>query len=289
MHGQYHGKLSSGSEDVDLLMMQMERYQDSAFRLGMARAIVEIKIRHQQRVLQRYARNHPDSALTHVINQLGRLMATLPDRLTVPAVMGVEGQAAAVYFSVFGHCLLQEGVVFTDRNRRPPKDPVNAILSLGYMLVLGEVLSALEAQGLHSGIGFLHEVSPRRPALALDILELARQPIADRLTLSLFNRRVLTPGDFHSHTDGGRDADCGRDDASGRDADCGRGADCGVRLSEKGLKQYLHFYERAMSTPFRYGADRNLITFREWLREQVVHLKAAMKACCRWEPTPLEL
>lgn len=263
--GRYYGTLAGGSEDVELLLLQLARYQDPAFRVSMARALVGAKIRHQQRLLRRQARNHPNPVLTWAADQLGHSLRGLTERASVAEVMGVEGRASALYFSVFGHCVRQEGLTFNGRTRRPPKDPVNALLSLGYMLVLGEVLGAILAQGLQAGIGFLHEVSRRRPALALDLLELARQPIVDRLTLSLFNRGVLTSGDFSPQTDGG------------------------VRLKEESLKRYLHFYERAMTTPFRYGPDGQVGTFRDWVRGEAEGLKQALKENRPWQPTVLEL
>jgi len=263
--GHYYGTLSAGSEDVEVLLLQLQRYQDQAFRVRVAQALVGAKIRHQQRLLRRQTRNHPNPVLTHTADRLSQWLEGLPGRASVAEVMGVEGQASALYFSVFGHCLRQEGITFTDRTRRPPRDPVNALLSLGYMLVLGEVLSTILAQGLQAGIGFLHEVSRRRPALALDLLELARQPIVDRLTLSLFNRGVLTPDDFSPHADGG------------------------VRLKEESLKRYLHFYERAMTTPFRFGPDGQVGTFRDWLRGEAEGLKQALTENRLWQPTVLEL
>ncbi|GBC98747.1 CRISPR-associated endonuclease Cas1 [bacterium HR17] len=120
-------------------------------------------------------------------------------------------------------------------------------------------------QGLHPGLGFLHEVSRRRPHLALDLLELVRQPIVDRLTLSLFNRGVLTSDDFLIQPSGE------------------------VRLKEQSLKRYLHFYERAMTTPFRYGNDGRIGTFRDYLKEQVTGLKESVQENHPWTPIVLEL
>jgi CRISPR-associated protein Cas1 len=263
--GRCYGTLSTGSEDVERFLIQVERYRDEVYRLATAKAIVAAKVCHQQRLLRRHARNHPDGSLTEVADQLGRLVGLLPHRASVAEAMGVEGQASALYFSVFGRCLRQPGITFTDRNRRPPKDPVNAILSLGYMLVLGEVLGMVMAQGLHPGLGFLHEVSRRRPSLALDLLELARQPIVDRLTLSLFNRGVLTPADFG-------------DQAAG-----------GVRLKEDSLKRYLEFYDRAMTTPFHSGRDGKAGTFRRWLQDQAENLRKSVVEGRTWAPATLEL
>lgn len=264
MSGHYHGILSVGHEDTDVLLHQVTCYQDEAFRLNIAKTIVATKILHQQRLLRRYARNHPNPFLNDIADQLSQLLETLPARTSIAEVMGVEGQASALYFSAFGECLRQEGITFTERNRRPPRDPVNAVLSLSYMLLLNEIVSIVMSQGLHPGIGFLHEVNKHRPALALDLLELARQPIGDRLTLSLFNRRILTPEAFQKQPNGE------------------------VRLKEKGLKDFLHFYERAMTTPFRVGKE-NLTTFRDWLRTQVTELKSAIVARARWKLQPLEM
>lgn len=266
MRGRYYGTLSAGSEDVERFLTHVDRYQDQPYRLAIAKAIVSAKICHQQRLLRRHARNHPNPALIQIADQLDHILGrTLTHRPTVAEVMGVEGHTSALYFSVFGHCLRQPGITFTDRTRRPPKDPVNAILSLGYMLVLGELVGMVMAQGLHPGIGFLHEVHRRRPSLALDLLELARQPIVDRLTLSLFNRGVLTTNDFSTQVEGG------------------------VRLKEESLKRYLEFYERAMTTSFRLGPGQKSATFREWLRTETAGLQHALKERCPWQPTILEL
>lgn len=267
LRGRCYGALSNGYEDTELLLLQVERYHDEGFRLGAAKAIVGAKIRHQQRLLRRHARNHPDPGLilTEAADRLEFLLKDLPECASIAEVTGIEGQGSALYFSVFGACLRQEGLSFTGRNRRPPKDPVNAILSLGYMLVLQEVISALMAQGLHPGLGFLHEVSRRRPALALDLLEVARQPIVDRLTLSLFNRGVLTPKDFQEHADGG------------------------VRLKEQSLKRYLQLYERVMTTAFRLDKAGKSGCFRDWLRQQAGEFKRAIQEGRGWEPITLDL
>lgn len=262
--GTWYGQLSAGCEDVELLLAQVARYHDPTYRLGIARAIVDAKICHQQRLFQRYARNHPDAALNDTVAKLGALRSTLRRRDSVAEVMGVEGQASALYFSVFGRCLRQPGLTFSQRTRRPPRDPVNAVLSLGYMLVLGEVLTAVAAQGMHPGVGFLHEISSRHPALALDMLELARQPIADRLALSLFNRRVLEGGDFVTRPDGA------------------------TQLNEAGLKRYLAYYERVMTTRFRDGPGAP-VTLRDWVRSCVEGLRAAVTEGRLWTPPVLEL
>ncbi len=216
-------------------------------------------------VAQRHGRDHPEAELSGACEQIRQLAASLEERSSVPAIMGVEGQGSAVYFGVLGRCLRQEGIAFTERNRRPPRDPVNALLSLGYMLVLGEVMTTLQAAGLHRGLGFLHEVANRRPALALDVLETLREPLVDRLTLSVFNHGVFGPTDFNPQPDGG------------------------VRLKPESLRRYLPLYERTLTTNFRHPRDGHSVNFRTLLREDVGTLKAAIREHLVWKPTHLEL
>ena len=181
--GRYCGTLSSGQENTELLIKQVDLHRDDGYRLEVAKAIVAAKIRHQRSLLRRYGRNHPHPDIHEAADGITDQLSRLENATSVSEAMGFEGQAAALYFSVFGKCLRQEGIEFTHRNRRPPRDPVNALLSLGYMLVTGEAVGALAALGLHLGLGFLHEIFPNRPSLALDLVELFRQPVVDRLTL----------------------------------------------------------------------------------------------------------
>ena len=119
--------------------------------------------------------------------------------------MGVEGMAANRYFEAFP-CLMKqqrEGFPFSGRNRRPPKDAVNAMLSLAYTLITNDVVSALETVGLDPYVGFLHTLRPGRPSLALDMTEELRAYLGDRFVLSLINRRQITPNDFISQGDQG--------------------------------------------------------------------------------------
>lgn len=263
--GRCHGTLAPGSVDAELMLAQVAAHNDPEYRLALAQSLVVGKITHQQRLLARHARNHPNPSLDEAGGSLARYRARVGQARDVAEVMGLEGQASAVYFAVFGLCLRQEGLGFSGRNRRPPRDPVNALLSLGYMLTLAEVAGALMAQGLHPGLGFLHATNRRHAALALDLLELARQPVADRLTLSLLNRGVLTPGDFSDHT----------------------AQRAGVRLVEAALRRYLEFYDRAMTTPFRHAAGQT--TLRGWLLGQAELLRRAILGRKPFKPEVLEL
>ena len=118
---------------------------------------------------------------------------------------GLEGDAAATYFSAL-QCLIREDrstFAFSGRNRRPPRDPVNALISFIYALVLSNCVAGLEEVGLDPQIGFLHAIRPGRPSLALDLMEEFRPALADRLALTLINRRQITDNHFEVRPGGG--------------------------------------------------------------------------------------
>src|SRR6185436_250133 len=119
-------------------------------------------------------------------------------------LMGFEGSAAKIYFGVFDHLILQQrqDFFFKERNRRPPLDNMNSLLSFLYTLLTNEAASALEGVGLDPYVGFLHQDRPGRPSLALDLMEELRPVLVDRLALSLVNRRQVRSGNFETR-DGG--------------------------------------------------------------------------------------
>ena len=124
---------------------------------------------------------------------------------TLDSLNGVEGSAAHFYFQAFPLLLKAEGIDFPGRKRRPPPDPVNAILSFGYTLLTSRIQSILDASGFDPYLGFLHRVDYGRPSLALDLLEPFRAPLVDRFAVRLFNLKILKPDDFDTtETSGAR-------------------------------------------------------------------------------------
>lgn len=118
---------------------------------------------------------------------------------------GIEGYAAKAYFAAFKCMVRGDRTAFamTERSRRPPRDPINAMLSFVYTLLVNECIAACESVGLDPQVGFLHALRPGRPALALDLMEELRAPIADRLVLTLINRGQIKPDDFIDRPGGG--------------------------------------------------------------------------------------
>ncbi len=196
------------SGNVLLRREQYRRADDPIHSAMLARSIVAAKIISSRNTLLRFVRDHQDgaacgpvkSAATSMKNCLKRLDAELP----LDVVRGIEGEAARAYFGVFDHLILNSdnSMGFTKRVRRPPTDPVNALLSFLYTLVTHDVRSALEAVGLDPQVGFLHRERPGRPSLALDLVEELRAYVADRLALTLINRRQVGTDGFTTQETG---------------------------------------------------------------------------------------
>lgn len=166
------------------------------------------KIHNQKYVVDRMRRNHgmrfDCDMLEHVSEQLSGYMRDTKTCMDPEVLRGIEGLAAKAYFGVFGDFVLNDRDVFCfeDRNRRPPLDPVNAMLSFGYAMLANECASALVSFGLDPYAGFLHRDRPGRKSLALDLMEEFRPIMVDRFVLTVINNRQLDGKDF-DHMDGG--------------------------------------------------------------------------------------
>jgi len=206
-HGKFLAAVNGFSPgNVLLRREQYRRADDLAASALIARNCVAAKIANSRHVIQRALRDHGnkegdrqaalESAATALVNRAD----TARRCADLDALRGVEGEAAAVYFSVFNHLLTVDdpSLRIDDRNRRPPTDPVNALLSFVYALLMHDARSACESVGLDAAVGFLHRDRPGRPSLALDLMEEFRAPLADRLVLSLINRKQITRNDFRS-------------------------------------------------------------------------------------------
>ncbi|WP_420457017.1 type I-C CRISPR-associated endonuclease Cas1c [Rubrivirga sp.] len=204
--GRFVGRLAGPvSGNVLLREAQHAALADPERTTAVARSVVVGKVRAQRAVLMRAAREadgHDEPAIRAAAEALARAQAAAKGAPDVDTVRGEEGQAAAVYFDVFPRLVRAPDVGFDGRTRRPPRDPMNALLSFLYTLVRGDCTAALESVGLDPQVGFLHVLRPGRPALALDLMEEFRPSVADRLALALVNRRQLTPAHFEPRPGG---------------------------------------------------------------------------------------
>lgn len=170
---------------------------------SVARLMVAAKIANSRSVVMRELRNHGDnSVLQAAVAKLATSLRRVQHAGSVEEIMGIEGDAASSYFGVFNELIRGSGFAFNGRVRRPPTDPVNALLSFAYTLITHECSSALQGVGLDPYVGFLHKDRPGRVSLALDLLEEFRAPWADRFVLTLINRRQIQPTDFVTEASG---------------------------------------------------------------------------------------
>jgi CRISPR-associated protein Cas1 len=194
--GTFRGRLSGrASKNVALRLAQYGRSIDPVFCLQVARTLVAAKIRHQRQVLLRAQRQLRDSALSQALGNLRVVAARARNAADLEGLRGLEGHAAAIYFGQFGKLIRNDEFHFDHRNRRPPRDPVNALLSFGYAVFGSLMETDVYRCGLDPMLGFLHQPDYGRPSLMLDVLESFR-PLIDSLVLRLINRRQIGPGDF---------------------------------------------------------------------------------------------
>lgn len=188
------------SGNVLLRREQYRRADDEPASLAIARHCIAAKIANQRTVLQRAIRDHGGDERTESLRatciELAYNAQATSKATTLDTLRGIEGDAASRYFTAFPHLITQPAFPFDGRNRRPPLDPVNALLSFLYAMLAHDCRSACETVGLDPQVGFLHRDRPGRPSLALDLMEELRPVLADRLALSLINRQQIKISDF---------------------------------------------------------------------------------------------
>ncbi len=192
MYGHFRGRLSPPVAKNALLRREQYRaYADPQRALKVAQACVKGKLENMRTLLLRSNRQLQDSEVTVATVAIQQMIREVPRATTVGSLLGFEGNGSAAYFKVFGK-LVRGSMTFTHRRRRPPTDPVNAMLSLGYTLLLHQVSAAIQIVGFDPYAGFLHQPRYGRPALALDLMEEFRPIIADSVVLNIINHRILT-------------------------------------------------------------------------------------------------
>lgn len=196
LSGKLKGKIQGAkSKNIYIRLAQYELWREKEKKVLFAKGIIKNKINNQYKLLKYYGIDEPEiieiKKKVHLANKIDE-------------VMGFEGMASKIYFSHF-KSIITNDFQFDGRNRRPPKDEVNSLLSLTYSMVLNNILSELEASGLDSYLGFLHAIKYGRQALALDILEEFRQGFCDTFVIKLINRKEVKKEDFiYNEEDGMR-------------------------------------------------------------------------------------
>lgn len=242
--GRFKGRLvGEVTPHVPVRRAQYRRMDEADFGLRLAQGIVAAKLAHQRTLLQRHNRELGDAEIVSAIDRLGEAVQTVERRTTISSLTGHEGAATAAYFGGLRRLFGAEWK-FERRARRPPPDPVNVLLSLGYTLLGNTARGAVQAAGLDPYAGFLHEYVYNRPSLALDLLEEFR-PVVDGIVLWACRGGQITPEDF---TPGPPERP--------------------VVLSDQGLRHFLKAYEQRMEQGYTHPIRQVQLPLRQCLVEQ---------------------
>lgn len=242
--GNYKGTLSPGFSKNSLLRVaQHQAHQDPERRLALARQFVTGKLSNLRTLLMRYRRKDGQEALDRSIRIIENSLEAVPEAAALDHLMGHEGAASAAYFSGFAE-LLNQDLGFAGRYRRPPTDPVNALLSYGYTILTSKLASVIHAVGMDPHVGYLHSAVYGRPALALDLVEEFRPIVVDSVVLTAVNTRMLQPEDFVAELGGG------------------------IRLAEAGRRAFLKKFEERLNTEIIHPVFGYRATYRRCLELQ---------------------
>ena len=242
--GKLQGRLlPPTAANLPLRQEQYRRNDDHAFCLALTQALVTAKIQNQRVLALRLARRH-DHIDKQPLHALKTAIAQAKTATHINTLRGIEGSAARRYFAAYRQAFAPEWA-FNKRTRRPPKDPVNALLSLGYSFLTQNMMMALEAVGLDPYLGYFHAEKYNRPALALDLVEEFRTPIVDSLVLSLINHRILKATDFTKES-----------------------SQTGVFLTPHGFRKFLHKYSAKLESEFKSRELGRSISYRKLFEVQ---------------------
>ncbi len=258
LSGKFRGRLSSNrSKNIELRIKQFKLNGDDGFKLKTAKNIVYSKISNQIYFLRRQQAKRKKRIFREKINSLKKLLIKVKVTETIDTLRGIEGRASAEYFSSFTECFVKDDIKFFGRRRNPPPDEVNALLSLGYTLLLNTVEGFIENTSLDKFLGYFHTPDYGKPSLALDLMEPWRPVVVDMLVVSLVNQSIITKADFYyPNIDKPPFPDIVDDFR-----------EFPVVLKREGLRKFISYYERRLRDAVVYG-DRRLI-IRDAIREDI--------------------
>lgn len=257
--GRFRARLALDEhKHVALRIAQYRQLSNPDFALDTARIIVKGKINNMSRFILLRARQYDNQALRIGAAQLKAMAEATRTVKDMEELRGLEGNASRVYFNLFRSLVTNPSFQFNGRNRRPPLDPINAMLSFAYTMLTNEVLSAIKAVGLDPYLGSLHEVAYGRPSLACDLVEEYRCFLADRLVLGLINRKAVSPEDFVYRNNAPSNFVDEEEMKKKRP----------VEMKPAVNKAFIASYEQMMSRLVTYGPKRKKTTYRMLILHQ---------------------
>jgi CRISP-associated protein Cas1 len=260
--GQYRGHLwSLNPLHLDCEIVQLNKHQDVRFQLETARSIIRGKLLNSKQLLLRLNRKRKVAEVAKAIEGITSDLASLEFVDNIDSLRGYEGIGAARYFPAFGQLITNPDFSFSQRVRHPPTDPVNALLSFGYTILLNNVLSAIVAEGLSPYFGNIHYGDDRKTYLAFDLMEEFRSPIVDRLVLKLINKKMVEPDDFEPAMSPG-----------------------GIYLIESARRTFLKQLEIQMNEEVSHPDLQSPVSFRQAIGLQIRRYKRSLIHGIAYEP-----
>lgn len=249
--GRYFGRLeSTGHIKVERQRMQAKLY-DSEFAVELGKRILKAKIKNQEVVLQRYKKNKD---LSEELKQMKISVNKLQSCRSIEQLMGYEGTAARYYFQGLSK-EVDEAFVFKGRSKRPPRDEFNAMLSLGYSILMNEIYGKIQNRGLNPYFGFIHRDKERHPTLASDLMEEWRAVIVDSLVMGMVNGHEILLEDFEHDLD-----------------------EPGIYLNKNGMRKYVSKLEKKLLTDTKYLRYIDYpVSFRKGMELQIEQLIKAIE------------
>jgi CRISPR-associated protein Cas1 len=239
--GRYLGRLEAEvTKNIFVRRAQWNADLDSPKALHCVQGFIRGKLKNYRQLLLRRQRGDETLPLQDAIAQLERLILALGAVHSVDSLRGLEGAGSAAYFGVFNHLITTPTFEFRRRVRRPPTDPVNALLSLGYALLRHDIQSAVNVVGFDPYLGYLHTERYGRPSLALDLMEEFRPLVVDAVVLSTLNNQRFSPEDFVSEP-----------------------LSRAVSLKKESLKIFLRLYEQKKQSKFKHPVMKRQCTYQE--------------------------
>ncbi len=241
--GRYLGRLEPEmTKNIFVRKAQWKAAGNTAEAVHAVRGFVRGKLKNYRYILQRRQRENSELDFKSELVRLEGAIAKIDKTDSIDSLRGLEGAGSAVYFGCFNRLIKGPDFEFKGRNRRPPTDPVNSLLSLGYSLLRHDVQSAVNIVGFDPYLGYLHYERYGRPSLALDLMEEFRPLVVDALVLSILNKpkRSLTPEDFEKEPISGA-----------------------VSLTGDGLKTFLRLYEVKKQSTFKHPVLKRKCSYQE--------------------------
>ncbi len=244
-NGKYIARLEPEmNKNIFVRTAQWKAAGESAQAVHVTQGFVRGKLKNYRQTLLQSQRRY-ELNLNAGIAQLSNAIASLEKANSINTIRGYEGAGSAAYFGCFNQLIRVDNFSFATRNRRPPTDPVNSLLSLGYSLLRHDVQGALNIVGFDPYLGYLHTERYGRPSLALDLMEEFRPLIVDAVVLTAINRRMLAPKDFITEPLSGA-----------------------VSLTKEGLHIFLRLYQEKKQDKFKHPVMQKQLTYQESMETQ---------------------